>query len=43
VKNEKCTLWDLEYGKKKNWKMKYMRNSHNRTGNMARNIEKGKK
>jgi hypothetical protein len=27
----------------KNWKMKYMRNSHNRTGNMARNIEKGRK
>ena len=27
----------------KNWKIKYNGNSHNRTGNKARNIEKGRK
>ena len=42
MKNEKCTLWDLEYGEKIG-KWHTMRNSHNRTWNMARNIEKGRK
>jgi hypothetical protein len=42
VKNEKFTLWNLEYGEKTR-KWITMLNSHKRTGNMARNIEKGKK
>ena len=42
VKNEKCTLQDLEYGDKPG-KRKKMRNSQGRAFNMARNTKKGGK
>jgi hypothetical protein len=42
VDNEKCTLYDLEYGEK-HWKRWKMRHKHFMNWNMARNTEKHRK